>query len=213
MRGNKYLRAILGAVSAIVLISTIAIGLASRSGVANASASNDHWVPFSQATWVNGVGEGSKFGLVTTSTKLSDGSVTYGGIRLKGKYTPSNPADIATLSFDFNANQTGASGGSPRLVVQFSDGGNAQLRPLSWTQDTWTTVDGMSGTDWDNTGGCGGLYAATWSAVKACHSNAMITSIFAVNDSGWMYPSTGEQIILDNITVNDNIASGPGSTT
>jgi hypothetical protein len=36
-----------------------------------------------------------------------------------------------------------------------------------------------------------------------------ITGIFVVNDSGWLYPTTGEQIILDNVTVNNLTATGP----
>ncbi len=75
------------------------------------------------------------------------------------KQAPSDPASITALSFDFMADQTGAGGGSPRLVVVFSDGGNAALRPLAWTANTWTTEDGMTSSDWDNnTGGCGFLY-------------------------------------------------------
>jgi len=33
-----------------------------------------------------------------------------------------------------------------------------------------------------------------------------------VNDSGWLYPSTGETVVLDNITVNDSVAAGPGTS-
>ena len=45
----------------------------------------------------------------------------------------------------------------------------------------------------------------------ACHPNTTITSIFVVNDSGWLYPATGEQVILDNVTVNNLVATGPGN--
>jgi hypothetical protein len=104
-------------------------------------------------------------------------------------------------------------GGSPRLVVTFSDGGNGQLRPLTWAAGTWATEDGIAtGTDWDNAGGtCGFAYGTTWTAIKACHAGARITAIFVVNDSGWLYPPAGEQVILDNITVNDVVASGPNT--
>jgi hypothetical protein len=35
-----------------------------------------------------------------------------------------------------------------------------------------------------------------------------ITGIFVVNDSGWLHPTTGEQIVLDNVTVNNLTATG-----
>jgi parallel beta-helix repeat protein len=169
---------------------------------------NGAWSTFNNATWTAGAGVGGSYGLVTTSTQTSSG-VTYGGIALKK--APSNPADIWALSFDFNTNQTGQSGGSPRLVVMFSDGGNAQLRPITWTANTWAHLDGMSGTNWDNDGGCGYLYATTWQAVLACHPGATVSSIFVVNDSGWEYPTAGEQVSLDNVTVNQYVATGPGA--
>lgn len=169
---------------------------------------NNAWSPFSKAHWVKGVGNPG-FGLVTTSVKTIS-TITYGGIQLKKSFTPKNPSSITALSFDFNPNQTGPSGGSPRMVVQFSDGGDGELRPLAWAANTWTHLDGMTGNNWDNNGGsCGFVYATTWTTVMACHAGETITSIFVVNDSGWEYPSTGEQVILDNITVNKMIATGP----
>ncbi len=70
----------------------------------------------------------------------------------------------------------------------------------------------MTSTDWDNNhGGCGFLFEKNWSAIKSCHTGASITAIFAVNDSGWLYPSTGEEVTLDNVTVNDLVSTGPGA--
>jgi hypothetical protein len=170
---------------------------------------NNAWSPFSKAHWVKGVGNPG-YGLVTTSVSTSS-TTTYGGIQLKKSFTPKNPSSITALSFDFKPNQTGNSGGSPRMVVQFSDGGDGELRPVAWVANTWTHLDGMTGANWDNNGGsCGFVYATTWTAVMTCHAGATITSIFVVNDSGWLYPSTGEQVILDNITVNKLTATGPG---
>ena len=87
------------------------------------------------------------------------------------------------------------------------------MYPLNWTAGTVQThVDGMTGTNWDNNGGsCEYKYQTTWQTVLSCHAGATITSIFAVNDSGWLYPTTGEQVILDNVTVNQSVAAGPGS--
>ena len=171
-------------------------------------STNRAWDPFSKAHWVKGVGNPG-YGLVTTSVQTTT-TVTFGGIQLKKSFTPKNPSSITALSFDFNPNQTGSSGGSPRMVVQFSDGGSGDLRPLTWAANTWTHLDGMTGTNWDNNGGtCGFVYETTWTTVMGCHTGATITSIFVVNDSGWLYPSTGEKVILDNITVNKIIATGP----
>jgi hypothetical protein len=192
----------------VATVVAIMLGLVAVSTMAFAAPpDNTAWAPFDTADWIKGAGHPG-FGLVTTS----DATHLDGGIRLKTSAVPTDPNSITTLSFDFNANQTGASGGSPRMVVQFSDGGNGQLRPLTWTANTWTTVDGMSGNNWDNSGGSGGfVYGTSWSGILACHPGATITGIFVVNDSGWLYPNTGEQVTLDNIMVNTLIATGPGN--
>jgi hypothetical protein len=187
---------------ATFLVALVALSLAFQ-GLAFGASS--HWTPFGTAHWVKGAGLGGGYGLVTTSLP----SGTYGGISLSNP--PADPNSLTALSFDFKPNQTGGSGGSPRLVVQFSDGGDASLRPLAWVAGTWTHEDGMVGTDWDNRGGtCGSLYETTWATIKTCHTGTTVTGIFAVNDSGWLYPPAGEEVVLDNVTVNDQVASGPG---
>jgi hypothetical protein len=166
------------------------------------------WKTFGDAVWVKGMGHPG-WGLVTSS----NGSGTYGGIQLL--HGPTSLATITAASFDFNANQTGNSGGSPRLVFGLSDGGTILLRPLTWTANTWATEDGFgAGTnDWDTSGGsCGSLYATTWALATACAGTATITAIFLVNDSGWAYPATGEVVVVDNITVNNIVATGPGNS-
>lgn len=203
MKKHALLRTI-ATVGATTLALTLVVGMHAPTAAAAASTNKD-WEPFNQATWVDGVGNPG-YGLVTAS----DASGTYGGIELKAKYVPSDPTSITALSFDFYANQTGGSGGSPRMVVQFSDGGDGELRPLAWIANTWTTENGMTSSDWDNQGGtCGFRYETTWAAVMGCHAGATISAIYVVNDSGWLYPATGETVTLDNITVNDITATGP----
>lgn len=169
---------------------------------------------FGNGAWMPHTGHDSQFALVTQSEKVpvSDEypyGVTYGGVSLKN--FPSDPADVTALSFEFKADQTGGSGGSPRLHVAFSDG-SADLRPLTLAAD-WTTVDGMTGTSWDNNGGtCGFRYAVDWTTVKDCHVGASITGMWVVNDSGWLYPTDGLTVWLDNITVNDLVSGGPGNS-
>lgn len=168
-------------------------------------APGSSWKVFGDASWTAGVGDNSKFGLVTTS----DGTGTYGGIQLS-RLPTTDPSSITALSFAYNPNVAGASGGSPRMVVQFSDGGDGELRPLTLAPG-WSTVDGMSGNNWDANGGtCGFAYGTDWAGVQACHAGASITSVFVVNDSGWLY-TVGEQITLDDVTVNSAVATGPGN--
>jgi hypothetical protein len=50
---------------------------------------------------------------------------SYGGIRLLHQAGTTAPATAP--SFDFMSTISGLSGGSPRLVITFSDGGNIQL--------------------------------------------------------------------------------------
>src|SRR5262245_45026587 len=78
----------------------------------------------------------------------NNGGAVFGNVVVSG--FPSDPAQITALSFDYNPDVTGISGGSPRLTVSFSDGGSADLRPVALAAGTWTTVDGMTGTPWDN---------------------------------------------------------------
>jgi hypothetical protein len=170
------------------------------------------WTTFGDGHWAPHVGNGGGHGLVTTSSTVS-GTVTYGGAQMKANMLPTtNPTKVTALSYTFEANMSGNDGGSPRMVVTFSDGGHATLLQITWTATTWTTVTGMTTHTWTNAGGtCGFLYRTTWSTIKGCHPTASITGVFVVNDSGWLY-KTGEQVVLDNLTVNGTVAKGPGAS-
>jgi hypothetical protein len=177
-------------------------------------AGTGYWTTFGDATW-------TADGLQTSSQ--SDPSqpygVTCGGASVYGNALPTtDPSRISALSFDFNPNQTGPSGTSPRLIVCFSDGSsqcdsNGSLAPTVWTANTWTHVDGFSpptglNAAWTNAGGtCGTTYNTTWGAIVACHPGASITIVAVVNDSGSHYTS-GEQVLLNNLTVNNVVAHG-----
>lgn len=79
-----------------------------------------------------------------------------------------------------------ASGGSPRMVVRFSDGGSMDIRPLAWT-GAWQLVDGSVAGSVDNNGGsCGFVYGTDYAGALACHPGATVTAIYIVTDSGWM---------------------------
>ena len=120
-------------------------------------------------------------------------------------------ADVTALSYDFQVttNWTGGGGGSPRLIVDFSDDGSVALNPVtSLTLGEWVHMDAISGAV-DNSGGtCGYLYQATWSAAAACHAGASVVDAYIVIDSGWIAPMT---VQVDNMTLNTTVYSGPGS--
>jgi hypothetical protein len=181
------------------------------------ASSAQTWVPFGTAYWLAAAGESGGYGLVTDSETCVVGEgcpwgTTYGGLELNGG--PTDPSAVTALSFAYKADTTGSGGGSPRLVLEFSDGGSADLRPLNWTADVWVTVDGLGFTPtWDNNGGsCGYRYNVTWADILDCHSGTTITSIYLVNDSGWLYPTSGEQVVLDAVNVN-GIGFGPDKDT
>lgn len=86
-------------------------------------------------------------------------------------------------SFEVKADGVAPAGmpsmGSPRLVVQFSDGGNAQLRPLAVTPD-WQKVQDPN---WDDNGGtCGYRYETSWQDVQGCHAGAVVTNVYIATD-------------------------------
>lgn len=119
--------------------------------------------------------------------------------------------DITALSYDFQVTSpgwTGGGGGSPRLVVEFSDGGDIALNPVtSLTTGTWVHMDAISGAV-DNRGGSGagcGSYQIAWSDVVTCHAGASVLDAFVVNDAGWIAPLT---VQVDNLTLNATVYAG-----
>lgn len=94
-------------------------------------------------------------------------------------------------SYDFKAATPGPSLGSPRLVILFSDGGRAELRPLTWTT-AWQKVDDPN---WDNNGGvCGFRYETDWSSIQACHPGTFITNEYITTD-----PGLPNDFLIDNL--------------
>jgi hypothetical protein len=91
--------------------------------------------------------------------------------------------DYPSSRFEVKSNVPGPGGvpslGSPRLVILFSDGGRAELRPLLNTPD-WQPV---SDPDWDNNGGtCGFQYETTWENVQGCHAGTFVTDAYIATD-------------------------------
>lgn len=124
----------------------------------------------------------------------------YAGVKFSGLEgaPPATPP-----SFSYLSNQAGPSGGSPRLVMSFSDGGSGELRPLTLTAGSWVQQSG-AGNDWDNNGGsCGFQYETTYAAVLACHSGATVTSVRIINDSGWAFAPNVLDLRIDDVTYGD----------
>jgi hypothetical protein len=169
-----------------------------------------YWTPFGDATWV-------ATGLQTSSQSAPSEpyGVTCGGASVYGSALPvSDPHQINALSFDYIANTTGPSATSPRLIVCFSDGANCSsngtVAPVAWTAGKLTHVDGLAptanGDVWSNAGGsCGPNVQNSFNAVIACHPGATVTQVAVVNDAGSLYPA-GEQIVINNMTLNNVIA-------
>lgn len=116
----------------------------------------------------------------------------FGGFNVKGVAGLSTDTFPAS-SFDFSGP---AMQGSPRLVVQFSDGGDAALRPLQ-PATTLTTVDG-TGPNWETRGGTGTCaYGIDWAAVQVCHAGTTINEIYLTTDP------LNTDFIIDNVKVNN----------
>ena len=205
--------AVVGAVGSGGLVVAVTSVFAAGSSVVCAPVPNPsgtgYWTPFGNATWTAN-------GLLTSSKAAPSQpyGVSCGGATVYGSALPTNnPNAVTALSFDFNPNQTGPSGDSPRLVVCFSDGSNCDsngdITPTQWTAGVWTHFDAFApGTSdtWNNSGGsCGAKSQLTWSGVIACHPGATVTQVALVNDSGSRYP-TGEQVLLNNLTFNNVVA-------
>lgn len=118
---------------------------------------------------------------------------------------------VTPPSYDYYSTAAGSSGGSPRLVMVFSDNGDMELRPLVWTANVWTHEDGST-TDWDVNGGtCGFMYAATYAAGLACHAGKTVTDVYVVTDSSWQLTvPNGYTHYIDNIRYGNALVTSPG---
>src|SRR5215210_5310864 len=124
--------------------------------------------------------------------QIHDTTTGYAGVLVHHVYGWPT-ATFPNSKFDFKSNLLGASLGYPRLVIRFSDGGRAELRPLTW-QQTWTTV---ADPNWDNNGGtCGFLFQTSWNTVQACHAGTFVTNAYMTTD-----PGIDVTFLIDNLSV------------
>jgi hypothetical protein len=120
-------------------------------------------------------------------------------------------ASFPNSKFDFKSNLASPSSlGYPRLVILFSDGGDASLRPLSW-QQTWTTVQDPN---WDNNhGGCGFLFETTWQQIQACHPGTFVTNAYITTDPGIDVTFLIDNLVVDGKSFSNASDNGNGDNT
>jgi hypothetical protein len=118
-------------------------------------------------------GDGQDIRIHTTT--LSTG---YAGVEVHHVYGIPTAA-YPNSSYEVKSDYNGASQGSPRLVVRFSDGGNGALRPLVNTTDWQHVAD----PNWDNTGGtCGFRFEVNWADIQNCHVGTFVTDVYMIAD-------------------------------
>lgn len=121
-------------------------------------------------------------------------------------------ATFPDSKFDFKSNLVSPSSlGYPRLVILFSDGGRAELRPLTW-QQSWTTVVDPN---WDNHGGatpsCLFMYETTWPDVQSCHPGTFITNAYITTDPGIDVTFYIDNLMVDGKTFSSASDNGNGN--
>lgn len=101
----------------------------------------------------------------------------YAGATLKGIGTV---VPATAPSFTVTSNTPEASGGSPRLVIQFTDGSSIDGYYLTMNDTNPADMQ------WDSNGGTSGyLYNAGYDTALADHSDQTVASAYLVTDSGW----------------------------
>lgn len=179
-------------------IAALAMTVLGTGGALAAPANNAAVGRFSTAdssvTKVKDADRGLVFQLDVTATGYAGFSLKHAG----GEAI----ADVAAPAFDFKAPAAAESGGSPRLVVRLSDGGDIEVRPESWS-GAWQTVDSTTSNVDSNGGTCGYRYNTSWSAAQACHAGTTVVDAFVVTDSGWKngaYTNLIDDVQFDGIT-------------
>jgi hypothetical protein len=182
-------RSVVALIAALAAVIAVPFAFAADNGNAGATLSFFSSGSGAHAGWVHtddqppGDTDSQAIRIHTTATG-------YAGVLVHHVYGRPT-ALFPNSSYDFKAATPGASFGSPRLVILFSDGGRAELRPLTWTT-TWQKV---ADPNWDNNGGtCGFLFETTWNAVQACHVGTFIVNEYITTD-----PGLPNDFLIDNL--------------
>ena len=140
---------------------------------------------------------------------VNDGA-SYAGTTLH--HVENQPPPPNSPTFQYKADRSGGSGGSPRLVMVFGDPttgvtvGDIELTPDNWDTNWQPAGDG----EWSVHGGtCGFTYHDSYSHAVGCMGDgALVTSAFIVTDSGWLYP-TGYKNWVDEVQYGGKTISQP----
>jgi hypothetical protein len=122
---------------------------------------------------------------------------------------------IKALSYDFRVVTPGwnaSGGGSPRLVVDLSDGWNLDLNPVTTLSagTGWNHMDALTGSvDEMNPTTNGYHYQTPWNVAVIEHQGATVQDAYVVNDSGWEAPLT---VQIHNLTLNSTVYNHPGNS-
>lgn len=121
-------------------------------------------------------------------------------------------ADIKTLSTDYNIGGSDCGGGAPRFEIDLATGKNifVYFGPLpnftncfyGW-QNTGNVVNATD-KRWD-TSQIGGTFYDTHANAVTLAGSAHIKSISVVVDAGWFTGPKGQDLTIDNFTVNKDV--------
>jgi hypothetical protein len=94
--------------------------------------------------------------------------------------------DLDTLSTDYKSITGGCGGGSPRFVVETTDGGIIDFWWNCTTTGVYLNTGDLTNGNVDTRGGSFGYqYQVPFSAIQSAYGNLQISDIYIVLDGGW----------------------------
>ena len=127
---------------------------------------------------------------------------------------------IKNLSLDYAAVKGGCIGGSPRFVVEMQNPGthdtgfltvyvgtppNFTCAPGDGFVNSGNLADTSAGNRWA-VGNSGSYVNYSDSSIQA-FAGWKVNDVFLVVDSGWAFNPGGEDIVVNNVTLNDHVAT------
>jgi hypothetical protein len=191
-----------GFTKTIIGLSTAAVAIMIAAGPATAAPKPSLGGFFAggngSAGWTKDVPHGSDQFTIRLAVPDAD---SYAGVEIKhvGEDVPSTAP-----SFQFMEEGT-ASGGSPRLVIEGSNGCVATEYALVDGGTSYSPGWHTAG-QWDLMGSCGYTYNASYADVQAAFADAAVESVFVVSDSY----GGGHTDYVDDIQYDGTTFSAPG---
>lgn len=158
---------------------------------------------------------------------ISNGTTTDSAINYS-LATPMTVADLTNLSTDALYVAGSCGGGSPRFQINVQTASGTKNVFAYFGQSP--NYSGCTVGTWANTGNLigasstvdatqlGGGFYEPWSQVVAQYGTSTVTGIQLVADGGWVFPTTGQIVNVDNTRINGNVytydsATSTGTTT